>query len=73
MHGFAPFPIGTMPPGIEPIPGDSLGRIRLDLVKYPDWLPAVLQDQNTGHWFVLERADCGGGCRCAATARWVHG
>lgn len=67
---------------LRPVDGDPLGRclIELDEVDYGTWNQvrsdvrdsAIVKDRLTDRLVLLERADCGGGCRCAALATVVR-
>lgn len=77
MNVLTPYPVGDMPRGIT-IYGMDLERVVLalndadaDRARVADE-PVLVLDNFTTEWFHVARADCGAGCRCAASATWVR-
>lgn len=77
MEILTPFPVGEMPKGVT-LYGMDLERVVLalnsadaDRARLADD-PVLVLDNFTGEWFSVVRADCGAGCRCAASATWVR-
>lgn len=73
MTTWTPYPVGQMPATVHHLPNDPHQRLELDVAEGLTLhdLPAVVTDRHTGERFELTRAACGGGCECAAEARWI--